>query len=99
MAPLRRAISAMYSPTSPTGDPSSISWNTPWPASPTASPIAMSSSIGARVPGISPCFERCNIVRDVEKPTAPASSACWVSRAISAISSSVASSCARSPIT
>jgi len=51
------------------------------------------------VPGTRPCFERCRIVLDVEKPNAPAPRASSTSLAISATSSSVASSWARSPST
>ncbi len=46
-----------------------------------------SSSSGVEcVPGTRPCRERCRMVREVEKPTAPARSASAVRRAISAIS-------------
>ena len=50
--------------------------NTPWPTSPSARPMPNSSSSAADVPGTgSPSIARCTIVREVEKPSAPASSA------------------------
>ena len=53
----------------------------------------------ASVPGTSPCLERCSIVRLDVTPTAPAARASSARRDISAISSVVGSSWARSPIT
>ena len=52
--------------------PSDTISNTPWPASPMARPIASSSSGCECVPGTRPCTERCRMVREVLKPTAPA---------------------------
>ena len=50
--------------------------NTPEPASPSAMPMPISSSALAVVPAASsPSLARCRIVRVVEKPTAPASTA------------------------
>ena len=47
--------------------------NTPWPTRPMARPMPISSSFVAVVPGTSsPSTERCRIVREVEKPSAPA---------------------------
>jgi hypothetical protein len=54
------------------------------------------------VPGTgSPEIARCAIVRDVEKPSAPAATPCFTSAAICAISSGVAGAlfAPRSPIT
>ena len=64
--------------------------------------MATSSSQAANVPGTGvPHRERWPMVRDVEKPSAPASTASATSRAIAAMSSAVASSFSRprSPIT
>ncbi len=64
--------------------------------------MAISSSALARVPSASsPSLARCRIVRVVENPAAPASTASWTSLAMSSISSAVASALAppRSPIT
>ena len=49
--------------------------NTPWPARPQARPMPISSSWPAKVPGTgTPSMERCSMVRDEEKPSAPARS-------------------------
>jgi len=99
VVPVRRAISTSHPSSSSVPAWSLTSWKMPRPARPIASPIASSSSGGADVPGTRPCLDRCRIVRDVVNPTAPARSASSVSDAISAMSSALASSWARSPIT
>ncbi len=61
-----------------------------------------SSSSAANVPGTgSPVIARCAIVREVEKPSAPAATPSFTSAAIAAMSSGVAGSffAPRSPIT
>ena len=82
--------------------PAGIISNTPLPTPPMARAMASSSSSAANVPGTgAPHSERWPIVRDVEKPSAPASMASATRRAWVAMSSAVASSLAtpRSPIT
>ena len=77
------------------------SWSTPCPVWPTAREIATSSSRPAAYDGVSsPARVLWLSVREVVKPSAPASIASAASLAISATSSSVASACAaaRSPI-
>ncbi len=70
--------------------------NTRCPALPSASPMAMSSSAAAFVPAASsPSFARCNTVRVVDAPMAPACTASRTMAAISAISCAVAASLAR----
>ena len=79
-------------------DPSGL----PAPVAARARPMPTSSSGDAVVPAASsPSLARCRIVRVVENPAAPASTASWTSFAMSSISSAVASALAppRSPIT
>ena len=70
--PLSRQNCRIHANSSFEPTPSDTISNTPWPASPMARPIASSSSGRERVPGTRPCTERCRIVREVVKPTAPA---------------------------
>jgi hypothetical protein len=77
-------------------------WNTPARVSRSARPRPNSSSRVAKVPGTGrPSLALWIIVREVEKPSAPACRPSRTKRAISAMSSAVAGSLAapRSPIT
>ena len=95
---ISRSGAARSSPSAPAG----ASSNTPVPSSPSARPMPNSSSSAAKVPGTgSPSMARCAIVRDVEKPSAPASMPSRTMAAMAAMSSGVAGSlrAPRSPIT
>ena len=64
---------ALGSSTSSPADPAGASSKIPVPSSPRAAPIPNSSSSAAKVPGTgSPSMARWAIVREVEKPRAPA---------------------------
>ena len=95
---ISRSGAARSSPSAPAG----ASSNTPAPASARASPMPKSSASAANVPGTgSPSMAMWATVRDVEKPSAPASMPSRTIAAISAMSSLVAASlrAPRSPIT
>ena len=79
--------------------PSGASSNTARPPRCIARPSANSSSSAANVPGTGrPSMARWPSVRDVEKPSAPASIASCTIGAIAAISSGVAGSLRRAPL-
>ena len=103
VTPVRRASSTIHGHSrSGTSAWSGANWNTPCPTLAMASPMAISSSESASVPGTSsPDLDRWSGVRLVENPSAPARSASSTSLAIDSRSSAVASSLSapRSPIT
>ena len=93
-----RSGAARSSPIAPAG----ASSKTPAPNDLSACPIPKISSSAANVPGTgSPSTARCTMVREVEKPSAPAAIPSLTSAAMVAMSSGVAGSLRepRSPIT
>ena len=97
-----QSISFFGSSTSSPADPAGASSKIPVPSSPRAAPIPKSSSSAAKVPGTgSPSMARWAMVREVEKPRAPAATASFTMAFIAAMSSGVAGSllAPRSPMT
>ena len=105
MAAERRRIqstSALGPETSSPAAPTGASSKMPVPSSPSAAPIPKSSSSAAKVPGTgSPSMARWAMVREVEKPSAPAATASLTSCFMPAMSAGVAGSlrAPRSPMT